>query len=78
MAADLANEKMERIFADKQTLGYAFIVSANYPDETNPSEHLGFTRSVTVTTFPTYKRVEVRVTHPDISDCLLNAFLTNY
>jgi len=78
MAADLANEKMERVFADKQTLGYAFIVSSNYPDETNPAGHNGFTRTLTVTTFSTYKRVEVRVMHPDIADCVLSAFMTNY
>ncbi len=78
LAADLANEKMERIFADKKTLGYAYINSNNYPDETNASGQNGFSRSVTITTFVTYKKVEVRVSHLDISDCLLTALLTNY
>ncbi|RMF61949.1 MAG: hypothetical protein D6743_12840 [Calditrichaeota bacterium] len=77
-AANLANEKMERIFADKRSRGYGYIVENNYPVETDPDGFSGFTRSVTIITQSTYKEVRVTVSHPQIHDCVLVSFLTNY
>ena len=77
-AIDLANEKMEQIYADKKTKGYGFVDAANYPTETNAGGHNGFTRSVAVTQYTNYKQVVVTVSHPQTQDCVLTALVTNY
>ena len=77
-AANLANAKMELIFADKKSKGYSYIKEQNYPDETNPDGHAGFGRSVIIVDNGTNKEVTVKVSHTDIEDCNLVAYLTNY
>ena len=77
-AANLSNEKMEQIFADKKSQGYGYIKENNYPDEVNVNGSGGFNRYVEITTQSTDKKVIVRVTHSDIADCVLVAYLTNY
>jgi len=77
-AVNLANEKMEQILADKRSKGYASIIQSNYPLETNPGNFTGFTRSVTVTSFSTYKQVVVTLSHNQIDNYLLTVMLTNY
>lgn len=77
-ATNLANEKLEAIFTDKKSKGYGYIQQNNYPTETNPNGHTGFSRYVTIFDQTTYKEVIVRVTHHQIEDCTLVARLTNY
>ena len=61
-SANLANVKMEKLFSDKKTLGYGYILASNYPYETNVDGFPGFNRYVEVTTQTTDKRLTVRVT----------------
>ncbi len=77
-ATNLANEKMEMVFADKKSKGYGYVVSNNYQDEVNVNGLNGFSRFVTVTVYSTYKQVVVKVSHAGIEDCLMTAFITNY
>jgi hypothetical protein len=77
-ATNLANEKMEQIFADKRSKGYSFIAPNNYPSETNPNGYNGYIRSVAISTNSTNKMVVVTVTHNSIEPCVLTAWLTNY
>lgn len=77
-ATDLANEKMERIFADKNTRGYGFILSQNYATEANASGMTGFTRSVAITDLTMSKMIAIRIQHADLDDLVLVAYLTNY
>ncbi|MFQ5706878.1 MAG: Tfp pilus assembly protein FimT/FimU [bacterium] len=77
-AINLANDKMETIFADKNGKGFGYIDESNYAAETNANGYRGFSRYVTVTDQATYKEVKVRVTHPNIEDCILTAYLANY
>ncbi len=77
-ATNLANEKMEEIYADKKTKGYPYIVQNNYSSETNPGGNVGYYRYVIITDQSTYKEVKVKVTHADLNDCILTAYLTNY
>jgi len=62
IATDLANEKMERIFADKKSKGYDYIDNDNYSDETQINNMSGFSRSVSITDYSTYKQIVVTVT----------------
>ena len=78
VATNLANEKMEQVFADKNGRGYPYIEQTNYASEINPNGQSGYERYVTVSDSGAFKEVEVRVTHNDISDLILTAFLTNY
>lgn len=77
-SANLANVKMEELFSDKKTRGYGYIKENNYPYETDVDGFAGFNRYVEITTQATDKKVTVRVTHPDIADCTMVAFMTNY
>jgi len=77
-SANMANVKMEQLFSDKKTLGYGYIQESNYPYETNVDDFPGFNRYVEVTTQATDKKITVRVTHPDIGDIVMVAFMTNY
>lgn len=77
-ATNLANEKMEQIFADKNSEGYGYIIQTNYPSEVNAEGQSGYNRYVTITDQGTYKEANVRVTHGGIPDLILTAFLTNY
>lgn len=77
-ATNLANRKLEQIYADKKSKGYAYLLPQNYPDETNADGKQGFNRYVTIIDQSTYKEVIVKVTHNDIEDCSLVAYLTNY
>ena len=77
-SANLANVKMEELFSDKKTRGYGYIKENNYPYETDVDGFAGFNRYVEITTQATDKKITVRVTHPDIADCTMVAFMTNY
>ncbi len=77
-SANLANVKMEELFSDKKTRGYGYIQEINYPYETDVDGFPGFNRYVEITTQATDKKVTVRVTHPDIGDIVMVAFMTNY
>ena len=77
-SANLANVKMEELFSDKKTRGYGYILESNYPYEINVDGFAGFNRYVEITTQATDKKITVRVTHPDIADCTMVAFMTNY
>ena len=77
-SANLANVKMEELFSDKKTRGYGYIDNDNYPYEPDVDGFPGFNRYVEVTTQDNHKKVTVRVTHPDIADIVMVAFMTNY
>lgn len=77
-AINLANEKMEAIFADRNGRGYDYVVEENYPDETDASGFAGYHRSVAITEQANSKEVEIRVTHARIEDCVLIAYLARY
>lgn len=77
-AADLANEKMELIFSDKNTKGYGYISPGRYVMETDVNAKTGFTRQVAVTELANSKKVEVRISHSGIADFVLTAYLANY
>lgn len=77
VATNLANERMERIFADKKSKGYDYVSTRNYPVEVNRQER-GFSTTVQVQAYEYYKQVEVTVSHPDIKSCTLMAYITNY
>lgn len=77
-SANLANVKMEELFSDKKTQGYGYIQESNYPYETNVDDFPGFNRYVEITTQATDKKITVRITHPDIGDIVMVAFMTNY
>lgn len=73
IAAQLANEKIESIIADKALQGYDSIIEGNYPDETLTGAFNGIQRIVTITEVDPndlntaqadsgYKRVRVTVT----------------
>jgi prepilin-type N-terminal cleavage/methylation domain-containing protein len=77
-AVTLAEEKMEKVVGDKTSRGYAYLIGANYPVENNPNSLTGFTRTVSITTYSTYKSIQVTVTHPKIAPLRLFTFVTNY
>jgi prepilin-type N-terminal cleavage/methylation domain-containing protein len=77
-AANLANEKMEQIFADKRSRGFSYIDEDNYPPETNPSGAQGFARSVEITTDASVKKVKVTISHISMPGFVLTAWLTKY
>ena len=47
-ASHLLREKLERMVFDKKTNGYAWVLEANYPDETLTGDFSPFTRTVTI------------------------------
>jgi len=77
-ATDLANEKMEQVLTGKNSKGYDSISNNNYADEQDVNGLSGFSSSVLVTTYDTYKEVEITVNHPETNSVTLTAFLTNY
>ncbi|MFQ5674495.1 MAG: hypothetical protein ACE5G1_01250 [bacterium] len=77
-ATDLANEKMEEIFADKKSKGYGYVQQNNYQSESNPNGFSGFTRLVEISSQSNSKRIRVRVTHAALQDIVLEAYITNY
>lgn len=77
-AITLAEQKMEVILGDKNGLGYQYLENANYNDEQNVGGYSGFTRTVQITTYSTYKEVVVKVKHNGIKDVVLTTQMTNY
>lgn len=77
-ATNLANEKMEQIFADKKSKGYGYVKQSNYQSESNPDGFTGFNRYVEITDQSTNKKIKVRVTHANFEDIILVTFITNY
>lgn len=77
-AVALAEEKMEKIVGDKSSRGYGYLIAANYPVESNPNGMTGFTRTVTITTYSTYKSIRVVVSNSKIAPMRLTTLVTNY
>ncbi len=77
-AIALAEEKMEIVVGDKTSRGYGYLISSNYPVETNPNGQKGFTRTTAITTYSTYKSVQVVVVHSKIAPVRLLTYVTNY
>lgn len=77
-ATALAEEKMEKIVGDKNGRGYAYLVNSNYPTEANAGGNHGFTRSVSIVEYSTYKSIQVSVAHTGIQPVRLVSFVTNY
>ncbi len=74
----LAEQKMEEIRGDKNGRGYFYITNPNYQSESNAAGYSGYTRSTMITTYSTYKKVEVTVSKEDVPSVTLVTFLTNY
>lgn len=77
-AVALAEEQMERVVGDKTSRGYGYLINANYPTENNVNNMTGFTRTVSIVAYSTYKSIQVEVSHPKISPVRLVSFVTNY
>jgi hypothetical protein len=54
------------------------LIGSNYPVENNPNSLAGFTRTVSITTYSTYKSIQVTVTHPKLAPLRIVTFVTNY
>ncbi len=74
----LAEQKMEEVRGDKSTRGYSWVKESNYPVESNPGGYEGFTRSVKVTSYSTYKEVQVIVQHDDLPTVTLHTHIANF
>lgn len=74
----LAEQKMEEVRSDKNTLGYQYLIMQNYPDETNAGGSQGYSREIRFEDFANYKQVTVTVHHASIADVKLVAYLANY
>ena len=78
LAAQLAEAKMEQIKSDKASFGYDHLVPQNYPEETDPDGFAGYVRTVTITDYTDYKKVEVTVTHENFPPVKLVTLFANY
>jgi len=74
----LAEQKMEAIRGDKNSLGYQYLIDENYPVEQEIDGYPGFTRTVTILDFGSYKEIKVTVTHPGFKPVTLITQMTNY
>jgi len=78
LAAQLAEAKMEQIKSDKAAYGYDYLVSQNYPEESDADGFSGYVRTVTITDYSDYKKVEVQVTHGNSTPVKLVTLFANY
>jgi len=78
LSVQLAEYKMEQVRSDKASFGYNYLRASNYPTENSPENYSGYTRSVLITTYSDYKKVEVSITKEGINDVSLVALFTNY
>lgn len=85
----LADELIENMIADKQFLGYNYIVNANYPVQQMTGDLSQYRRSVSITEVNPndlsaaqansgYKRVDVTVTWNSTTSVVVTTLLTNY
>ena len=78
MSTQLAETKMEQIKSDKTSFGLNYLIPSNYPQEVNADGLSGYTRSVTITDYVNYKKVEVTVTHSEFPNIMLSTLFSNY
>ncbi len=78
LAVELAEAKLEQIQSDKSGRGFPYIVSENYPDETNPDGYEGYTRQVRIMAYQDYKEVTVSVSHPEMETVSISTIVANY
>ena len=71
-------KKMEAIRSDKNSLGYQYLIDENYPVEQEIDGYPGYTRTVTILDFGSYKEIKVTVTHPGFKPVTLITQMTNY
>ncbi|MDQ7052038.1 MAG: hypothetical protein Q9P14_03750 [candidate division KSB1 bacterium] len=74
----LAEQKMEAIRSDKNSLGYQHLIDENYPVEQEIDGYPGYTRTVTILDFGSYKEIKVTVTYPGFRPVTLITQMTNY
>ena len=74
----LAEQKMEAIRGDKNSLGYHYLVNDNYPPEQDADGYVGYTRMVSIQDFGSYKEIKVTVTYPGIKPVTLITQMANY
>ena len=77
-AIALAEQRMEQVVGDKAGRGYNYLVNANYSTETNAGGNPGFTRTVSIITYSTYKSITVQVSRTGIQTVRLVSFVANY
>lgn len=78
MSTQLAETKMERIKSDKASFGLNYLIQSNYLQEDNPDGCTGYTRTVSITNYEHYKKVEVTVTHTSYPSITLSTIFSNY
>ncbi len=74
----LAEQKMEQIRSDKNSLGYHHLLNENYPQEQDPEGYEGYLRTVTIQDFGAYKEIHVTVSHASIKPVVLVTQMANY
>lgn len=77
-AAALATEKMEQVKAAKNSDGWPNLQAQNFPDEPNIQGYPGFSRTVSISTVANFKYVTVTVSHPAMTDLILETAFTNF
>ncbi len=78
VAAQIAEFGMEQIKSDKAAHGFNYLISSNYPQDTNPEYFTGFTRSVYIITYTDSKVIRVTVSQNEIEEVVLVSIFTNY
>lgn len=78
LAAQLAEYKMEQVKSDKARQGYNFLIESNYPNEIDPENFTGYSRTVSINTFAEHKEVTVTVFKDGDEKISLKAIFTNY
>lgn len=78
LASMLAEQKLEEIRGDKNGRGYHFVDNESYVTESNAGGYSGYTRTVLITTYQTYKEISVTVSHSNQPSFTLVTQLTNY
>ena len=78
LSTQIAETKMERIKSDKASFGLSYLIHSNYLQEDNPDGCSGYTRTVTITNYENYKKIEVAVTHNSFPSITLVTLFSNY
>jgi len=78
LSTQLAEAKMERIKSDKASFGFSQLIQQNYLQEENPDGYEGYSRTITITNFTNYKKVEVTVSHSKFPSVSLITLFANY
>ncbi len=77
-AISLADQKLEDVRSDKNSLGYQYLLNENYPFESHIEGYAGFSREVKITDFGSYKQITVTVRHRGIKPVILVTQMANY